>query len=98
VAGNVDADTSVGSVNVAFNFGNAKGGDLESSGSSIRVTLDPSVNLNLEASASGGGVTASLPTTVVGRVSGSSLRGTIGKGGETLTLHTSGGSIRIELL
>jgi DUF4097 and DUF4098 domain-containing protein YvlB len=96
--GRVVAKTSGGSVNVAFSSGNAKGGELETSGGSIRVALDPSVNLNLDAGASGGGVRASLPVTVVGRVSGSHLQGTIGKGGATLSLHTSGGSIRIESL
>jgi len=94
--GHVVAKTSGGSVTVAFNRGNARGGQLETSGGSIRVALDPSVSLNLDATASGGGVTASLPVTVSGHVSGSSLHGTIGKGGETLSLHTSGGSIHIE--
>lgn len=96
--GRVVAKTSGGSVRVAFDRGNNRGGELETSGGSIHVSLDPSVNLNLDASASGGGVRASLPVTVVGRISGSSLHGTIGKGGETLSLHTSGGSIRIESL
>lgn len=96
--GRVDASTSGGSMHVAFDHGNSRGGKLETSGGSIRVTLDPSANLSLDASASGGGVTANLPVTVVGKVSGSSLHGTLGKGGETLSLHTSGGSIHIESL
>ncbi|MGE5326237.1 MAG: DUF4097 family beta strand repeat-containing protein [Deltaproteobacteria bacterium] len=96
--GRVEASTSGGSMRVAFDRGNSRGGRLETSGGSIRVSLDPASNLNLDASASGGGVNASLPVTVVGKVSGSSLRGTLGKGGETLSLHTSGGSIHIESL
>jgi putative adhesin len=96
--GRVAASTSGGSVRVSFDRGNARGGELETSGGSIHIALDPYVNLNLEASASGGGVTASLPVTVVGRISGSNLHGTLGKGGETLRIHTSGGSIRIESL
>ncbi len=96
--GRVVAKTSGGGVRVVFDRGNSRGGEVETSGGSIHVSLDPSVNLNLDASASGGGVTANLPVTVVGRVSGSHLQGTIGKGGDTLSLHTSGGSIRIESL
>ena len=96
--GRVVAKTSGGGVSVVFTRGNAKGGEVESSGGPIRVQLDPSVNLNLDASSSGGGVTASLPITVVGHVSGSHLQGTLGKGGATLSLHTSGGGIRIESL
>ena len=96
--GRVEASTSGGSVRVTFDRGNNRGGRLETSGGSIRVSLDPSVNLNLDATASGGGVKANLPVTVVGKVSGSSLRGTLGKGGATLSLHTSGGSIHIESL
>jgi DUF4097 and DUF4098 domain-containing protein YvlB len=96
--GRVVASTSGGSVRVAFDRGNSRGGELETSGGSIRVTLDPSANLNLDASASGGGVSANLPVTVVGKISRSSLHGTLGKGGSTLSLHTSGGSIHIESL
>ena len=96
--GHVVAKTSGGGVSVSFTRGNAKGGEVESSGGPINVRLDPSVNLNLNASSSGGGVTASLPITAVGRVSGSHIEGTLGKGGATLSLHTSGGGIRIESL
>jgi len=35
---------------------------------------------------------------VVGTISTSSMHGSIGSGGETLRLHTSGGSIRIRAL
>jgi hypothetical protein len=98
VHNHVVAKTSGGSISVTFDRGNTSGGELETSGGSIQVKLDPSVNLNIDASASGGGVTSSLPITLVGHISGSSLHGTLGKGGETLSLHTSGGSIRIEPL
>lgn len=93
--GRVQAHTSGGSVEVGFDRGNAKGGDLDTSGGSIHVTLDPTVNLTVDASASGGGVRSDVPITVVGRISNSSLRGSLGSGGELLRLHTSGGSIDI---
>jgi hypothetical protein len=93
--GRVDADTSGGHVEVSFAKGNAHGGKIESSGGSITVTIDPSVDLAIDASTSGGSVRTDVPVKIVGKVSGSSIRGTMGKGGETLYVHTSGGSVSI---
>src|SRR5439155_2350986 len=50
--GKVDAHTSGGSVEVGFAKGNARGGEVGTSGGGVRVALDPAVNLNLEASTS----------------------------------------------
>lgn len=93
--GRVVAKTSGGSVEVQFDRGNNKGGELETSGGSIRAALDPKVNLNIDASASGGGVRSDVPITVVGRISTSSMHGTLGSGGADLRMHTSGGSVQI---
>jgi hypothetical protein len=93
--GRVIAKTSGGSIEVSFARGNSKGGNLETSGGSIGVTLDPSANLTVDASASSGKVSTDFPVQVTGTIGGSSLSGTIGKGGEGLRIHTSAGSIRI---
>jgi len=93
--GRVIAKTSGGSIEVSFDRGNAKGGELETSGGSVHAALDPSVNLTLDASASGGGVRSDLPLTVMGRISTSSIHGSLGSGGAELRMHTSGGSIQI---
>ncbi|MHB8653041.1 MAG: DUF4097 family beta strand repeat-containing protein [Terriglobia bacterium] len=93
--GRVIAKTSGGSIEVSFDRGNAKGGELETSGGSVHAALDPRVNLTVDASASGGGVRSDLPISRVGRVSTSSLRGSLGSGGAELRMHTSGGSIQI---
>jgi len=95
VSGRVEAHTSGGSVRARFDRGNTHGGVLETSGGSIHVALDPRVNLELDASTSGGHVVSDIPIKVVGRISGRSLRGTLGSGGELLKLHTSGGSIHL---
>ncbi len=95
LTGHVNAHTSGGSIHAALAQGNSQGGELETSGGSIRVTLDPKANLNIDASTSGGSVSSDLPLRVQGKISGSSLHGTLGSGGQTLVLHTSGGSIRI---
>ena len=98
VTGYVEAKTSGGPISVNFGRGNARGGVLETSGGSIEAQLDRSANLEIDASTSGGSVTSDLPIRVVGKISSSSLHGSLGSGGETLRLHTSGGSIHIRAL
>jgi DUF4097 and DUF4098 domain-containing protein YvlB len=98
VTGYVEAKTSGGPIFVNFGRGNARGGVLETSGGSIEAEVDSSANLEIDASTSGGSVTSDLPIRVVGKISSSSLHGSIGSGGETLRLHTSGGSIHIRAL
>ncbi len=93
--GRVDADTSGGHVEVAFAKGNAFGGKIESSGGSITVSVDPNVDLSIDASTSGGSVRTDIPVKIIGKVKGSSIKGTIGKGGEALYVHTSGGSVTL---
>ncbi len=98
VSGYVEAKSSGGPIHATYSPGNRHGGVLETSGGSIEVAIDPSANLNLDASTSGGSVSSDLPVRVVGTVSHSSMRGSIGSGGEELRLHTSGGSIHIRAL
>ena len=93
--GRVDADTSGGHVEVGFALGNARGGKIESSGGGITVSIDPKVDLAIDASTSGGSVRSDIPVSVVGKISGSSIKGTLGKGGELLYVHTSGGGVTI---
>ena len=93
--GRVDADTSGGHVEVGFAKGNAHGGKIESSGGGITVSIDPNVDLAIDASTSGGSVSTDIPVKIVGRIDRGSIRGTLGKGGETLYVHTSGGSVSI---
>jgi len=98
VSGYVEAKTSGGPIRATYSPGNRHGGELESSGGSIEVTLDRSANLNLDASTSGGSVSSDLPVRMVGTASHSRMQGAIGAGGEELRLHTSGGSIHIHAL
>jgi hypothetical protein len=93
--GRVDADTSGGHVEVSFAKGNAHGGKIESSGGGITVAIDPNVDLAIDASTSGGSVRTDIPVKIVGKVNGSSIKGSLGKGGEMLYVHTSGGSVSI---
>src|SRR5262249_51341694 len=96
--GRVKAETSGGHVEVAFARGDARAGDIQSSGGGVTVTVDPSLGFAVDAETGGGSVNSDVPITIEGRQSRSSLRGTIGHGGETLHIRTSAGSISIEKL
>jgi DUF4097 and DUF4098 domain-containing protein YvlB len=94
--GHVKADTSGGGIEASFTRGNSNGGSLSTSGGGIKVLIDPGSDLSIEAS--GNAVRTDLPIAVRGEVSRGHLSGTVGKGGNTLRLHTSGGSVRIQSL
>jgi hypothetical protein len=96
--GRVEAHTSGGDVTAALARGNAKGGEIETSGGDIKIRVDPAVSLNLDASASSGEVISDLPLKVTGEISQSRLHATLGSGGETLRVHTDGGSVHISAL
>ncbi len=99
VSGYVEAKTSGGSIRLNLGRGNSRGGVVETSGGSIDVQLDPAANLDIDASTSGGSVNVNnLQLRVQGKISGSSVHGTLGSGGEMLRLHTSGGSIQLRAL
>lgn len=95
-AGRVDARTSAGSIDAALAKGNARGGALVTSAGQVRVSLDRTVDLEIDASTSAGSVRTEIPLTVAGDFPGSSVKGKLNKGGQTLKLRTSAGSIIIE--
>jgi DUF4097 and DUF4098 domain-containing protein YvlB len=94
--GRIHADTSGGGIEASFTKGNSRGGSLETSGGGIEVSLDPDADLAIQAS--GSSVRSDLPIRVQGEISRGSLSGSLGKGGNMLRLHTSGGSVRIQAL
>ena len=94
--GRVKADTSGGGIEASFARGNSLGGILTTSGGGIDVQIDPAADLSIEAH--GNSVRTDLPLAVKGEISRGSLSGTLGKGGNSLRLRTSGGSVRIQSL
>jgi DUF4097 and DUF4098 domain-containing protein YvlB len=94
VEGAVHAETSGGNVYVTVRGGN-KGVRAETSGGNVEVAVASNVSANLDAATSGGNVECDLPVTVQGKVSGSSIKGTINGGGPLIYAHTSGGNVRI---
>ncbi len=93
--GRVVAESSGGAVSVSFAAGNAKGGDLSSSGGGVAAQVDPTVGLEIDASSSGGSVDCDLPLTVRGRIGRNDVHGTLNGGGPLLKLDSSGGGIAI---
>jgi hypothetical protein len=94
--GAVVASSSGGGVRVGFAAGNAKGGDLHSSGGGVTARVDPSVGLEIDAYASGGDADCELPVTVRGKMKDNTVRGTLNGGGAVLKLRSSGGGVTIE--
>lgn len=93
VMGSIDASTSGGSIEASISAQPAADCRLTTSGGSVTVTLDPTVAVTVDAR--GNRVRSDLPITATGELGGGRLAGTLNGGGPTLTLRTSGGSVRI---
>lgn len=92
--GRVHAHTSGGRIRAQLRSNH--GISLSTSGGSITLLLPENTQASIEAESSGGGVTSAFPLSSTQIAAGNHLRGTIGGGGARISLHTSGGSIRIE--
>ena len=92
--GRVDAHTSGGSVSAELRAN--RGVDLSTSGGSITVRLPQDMRATIDAETSGGRVSSDFPVTSTFSTGSAHLQGTIGGGGPTIDLHTSGGDIRLE--
>jgi DUF4097 and DUF4098 domain-containing protein YvlB len=71
---------------------------IETSGGGVEVSVDPSVNLDVDASTSAGSVSSDVPIKSSGGRSRGELSGKIGSGGASLEIRTSAGSIHIGAL
>jgi DUF4097 and DUF4098 domain-containing protein YvlB len=98
VSGRVEAETSGGSIYASFAPGNGQGGRLRTSGGDVRVKVDASLGLDIDASSSGGSVISDVRIETQGQSERGRLSGRLAGGGPRLELRTSGGSIRIEPL
>jgi hypothetical protein len=94
VEGKVRAETSGGNVTVRVRGGN-KGVHAETSGGNVEIHIAKNCAANIDASTSGGDVECDLPVTVSGKISDSSVKGTVNGGGPLIYAHTSGGNVRI---
>lgn len=93
VMGAIDASTSGGSIHASIAAQPAADCRLSTSGGSVTVRLDPTLAVTIDAR--GNRVRSDVPITVTGELGRGRLAGTLNGGGPTLTLRTSGGSVRI---
>lgn len=96
VYGTADVHTSGGSITTTLVGQPADAMELKTSGGSITLALGDAVQADIDAHASGGRVTTDLPMEQLETVQRDRLRGALNGGGPLMTLHTSGGSIRIQ--
>ncbi|MBD3288989.1 DUF4097 family beta strand repeat protein [candidate division KSB1 bacterium] len=96
IRGNVNGSTSGGSITAELLGKLDRDCTLKTSGGGINVYLNKNIEVTIDARTSGGHVSCDFPVTVQGKIKKSQLFGKINGGGPTLTLKTSGGSIRIK--
>src|SRR6202049_2196964 len=62
---------------------------------SVDIVLPPDLQANIDASTNDGHISLGIPVTVEGTFSNSQLHGKMNGGGQSLTIHTGDGSIRL---
>ena len=92
--GKVDAGTSGGSIRAQLRSN--RGIRLVTSGGGITLMLPQDTHASVDAATSGGGVTSDFAVSATQSGARNRLQGTIGGGGPSVYLHTSGGSIHLE--
>jgi DUF4097 and DUF4098 domain-containing protein YvlB len=96
LSGDVKVTTSNGSLQVALSGSSWVGAGLEAttSNGSLRVDMPRDYSARLVARTANGSLNVDRPITMQGRI-GHEIDTTIGKGGPTIRLHTSNGSLNI---
>jgi hypothetical protein len=94
IAGAIRAKTSGGSIQVTLTETPGADSELDTSGGGISVKLAAGVALDLDAQASGGSLTTDLEIAVKEK-SRTRLVGSIGGGGPSMVLRSSGGGVRV---
>jgi hypothetical protein len=93
VTGPVDVRTSGGSISVRFSA--APAGEIRTSGGGIEVEFPEGSGLRIDARTSGGGIDLDPLVSLRGKVDRDRVEGDVNGGGESLSVRTSGGPIRI---
>ena len=71
------------------------GWSIHTGDGSVDVVLPPDLQANIDASTNDGHISLGIPVTVEGPFSNSQLHGKMNGGGQSLTIHTGDGSIRL---
>jgi hypothetical protein len=73
----------------------ASGWSVQSGDSAIEVALPGDLRATVDASTGNGHVGTDIPITVAGSMSKTRVQGTLNGGGQSLTIHTGDGSVRL---
>jgi len=73
----------------------AGGWSIRTGDGSVDVVLPPDLQANIDASTNDGHISLGIPVTVEGTFSNSQIHGKMNGGGQSLTIHTGDGSIRL---
>lgn len=95
VGGSLQGTTTNGKITATFTKFSGEGIRLSTTNGSIQLSLPDDIDAHLSAHTTNGNVRTDFPITTQGTFRRHSLEGTIGKGGATITLGTTNGSISI---
>jgi hypothetical protein len=100
ISGRLDAlniKTGDGSINAHVQPGSkiVTGWTIRTGDGSVDVVLPPDLQANIDASTNDGHISLGIPVTVEGTFSNSQIHGKMNGGGQSLTVHTGDGSIRL---
>jgi DUF4097 and DUF4098 domain-containing protein YvlB len=100
VAGRLDAlniKTGDGSINAKVEPGSkmATGWSIRTGDGSVDIVLPPDLQANIDASTNDGHISLNIPLLVEGTFRNSEIHGKMNGGGQSLTVHTGDGSIRL---
>ena len=93
----LDVKTGDGSIDARIAPGSklSQGWSIRTGDGSVNIVLPPDLQANIDASTNDGHITSGISLTVEGTFSNSQLHGKMNGGGQSLTIHTGDGSIRL---
>lgn len=96
--GIIELETSNGTIDAEVWEVGENGTRLRTSNGAIKVKIDPSLNIDLEAITSNGKISVEDLEVVVKEISKTALRGKLGNGGKRISCRTSNGAIKLKSL
>jgi len=93
--GHAEANTVNGSIRASMGKADFEEAEFRTVNGGITLTLPADLNTEVRAETVNGDLDSDWPVTIVGKWGPRRMRGTIGKGGRTLTLGTVNGDIRL---
>ena len=93
----LNVKTGDGSINARVQPGSkiASSWTIRTGDGSVDIVLPPDLQANIDASTNDGHISLGIPVTVEGTFSNSQIHGKMNGGGQSLTVHTGDGSIRL---